>query len=817
MPRSARAGFLSRRSRGRQPAGLLASTVLVWSAVALGAALPMAAAPVSSACRSSSADGQACVYAGRPLAEALFELRGRGLNLIFSSDLVRADLIVATEPQAGPARLILDRLLTPFGLEARDGPAGTILVVRGTGSMSPAATDQEPDDAGRHGRPLSSSPILRERLRVEASRRGEVEPVIRLGRDDLAGLPAAGDDPARKLAALPGITAADRSARFSVRGGEPGEARIVLDGLEIDEPFHLQDFAAFSSIVDGATIDHVDVLTGTFPAEYGDVAGGVVDLATIDTSESGRAVAGISTINAGFLSGGRLGTGGDGSWLVSGRSWRPDVLVDSVAVNGDGLNPSYNDFLGKLQFRLPGGSLLSAHLLASQDTLDYRTDSGDARAAAADDHLYTWVNVKTPWTPRLYSHTLLSSARASRTRHGASSDPLDGTTRVDDARSWGSVAIRQDWIFDAGERSSLKWGFDLRRLEAEYAYRSHVERVDTPAPSPAGGAAIDRDFLLEPAGDEGGIYLAGRLRVAARLTIEAGVRRDRHGLARGSGTSPRLNVAWNLGERTILKSGWGLFDQPQGIHDLQIEDGVVRFSPVPRDEQRQIDLEHLFRGGLRLGLSIYDTEISRPRPRFENLFNPFQLFPESGPDRSRIAPRRARARGIEIDLGSERRRALTWRASYALASAEDESAGAWVPRSWDQRHTVTFNLDFRPREAWEVSLLGLYHTGWPTTEVRAEQVLNPDGSAGIRPILGPRNALRYPPYHRLDLKISRRFSIGDGRLALYLEVTNLYGRRNVCCADDFSYLPQPDGSVRVERTDGAWLRQLPVVGLTWDF
>src|SRR2546427_9082566 len=43
------------------------------------------------------------------------------------------------------------------------------------------------------------------------------------------------------------------------------------------------------------------------------------------------------------------------------------------------------------------------------------------------------------------------------------------------------------------------------------------------------------------------------------------------------------------------------------------------------------------------------------------------------------------------------------------------------------RHTLNVGLDYRRGDAWEVSLAGIYHTGWPTTDVSAEQVQNPDG------------------------------------------------------------------------------------------
>ena len=143
--------------------------------------------------------------------------------------------------------------------------------------------------------------------------------------------------------------------------------------------------------------------------------------------------------------------------------------------------------------------------------------------------------------------------------------------------------------------------------------------------------------------------------------------------------------------------------------------------------------------------------------------------------------------------------------------------GLTVPRSQDQRHTLNFVVNYRRAGRWEFTLAGQYHTGWPTTDVRAATLQNPDGSSAIRPILGPRNAIRFPAYHRLDLAMRRRFELSHGTLGLFLEITNLYGHDNVCCVKEFSYLPQPDGTVAVARHDGYWLRQLPVFGLTWEF
>jgi len=58
--------------------------------------------------------------------------------------------------------------------------------------------------------------------------------------------------------------------------------------------------------------------------------------------------------------------------------------------------------------------------------------------------------------------------------------------------------------------------------------------------------------------------------------------------------------------------------------------------------------------------------------------------------------------------------------------------------------------------------------------------------------------------------VTRRFALGGGVLGLQFQVMNVYGRANTCCVSDLQYQPLPDGSVRVDRIEGHWPRQLPV-------
>jgi Ca-activated chloride channel family protein len=70
------------------------------------------------------------VYAGRPLGDVLRDLQKRGLNIVFSSELVKPEMKVATEPKEKTPRKILDEVLAAHGLAVRPGPRDSLVVVR---------------------------------------------------------------------------------------------------------------------------------------------------------------------------------------------------------------------------------------------------------------------------------------------------------------------------------------------------------------------------------------------------------------------------------------------------------------------------------------------------------------------------------------------------------------------------------------------------------------------------------------------------------------------------------------------------------------
>lgn len=709
-------------------------------------------------------------FRGRRLASVLQDLRARGLNLIYSSAVVTGDLVVTVEPESERPRAILDEILPPLGLTARDGPAGSILIVR--------SPQQAPE-------PRPSYPVFVEEIvvtpgKLSIVRQDPVSPRT-VRHESVLLVPSIGADVSRVIESLPGVTAPDHSAAFSLRGGQPRDAALVLDGLELYEPFHLTSFQSPFSFVDSGIVDRIDVYGGGLTADFGDRHGGFVTMSTWAPEDPYRTRIEIGSLNSRFAYGAPTASG---SFLISARTWYPEALRDTMELGEDGLDPRFSDAYVRASFHVSPRTSLSVHALAADDRLEFseaeENESVDYRSRSS----YVWLRALQAWSPEMYSETVLSAGRLDRSREGIS-EPEDEIVAVSDERAVDLLGLRQDWTWEISGSQLLRAGFDVRRLKAEYRY--------------ARSAVSSR---LDPAGTSGGIYLAHRARLSPDFATEVGVRWDRQSHTNDHQWSPRLNAVWHPGERSEVRLGLGGFHQSQRIHELHIEDGETAFAPAELSRQAELTWQQELPGRLSLRLDGYYRRLSRLQPRYENLFNPIELFPETEADRVRVKPERARLYGAEILLsGGSDRRFHGW-VSYAWSSATDVIDGKGVPRSWDQTHAVKWLFGYRPGERWSLSLSGSAHTGWPTTPVTAPGAL------------GPRNSDRFPDYARFDAKASRAFPLSGGRLRLDLEIVNLTDRENVCCVDEISFETREDGTVDVLRELDSWLGITPSLSVT---
>lgn len=648
-----------------------------------------------------------------------------------------------------------------------------------------------------------------------------------LSAEELRELPHFGDDIVRAVTVLPGVTSNDASAEFNVRGSLTREVRFEIDGLEVFEPYHLKDYQGIFSIFDPEMLGGVDLFTGGFPVEYGDRSAGVLDLETFSPDDRTSEV-GISLLNAWGSTSGRWD---GGSYFASARRGWLDIVLEIVGDEEEedeirrGSGPTYWDVLSKVTFDLGPRQDLTVQALLSSDSNDEfereREDGGfeEESTDSSYGNYYLWTRHIAVLGQSGLLESMLSIGRVDRDRR-TSEDSPSRNFEIRDVRTMDVLQGRQDLSWQLGDEHLVKSGWEARRYEAEYDYFNELALIDVVA-SEFGVEPITR-FAGTFESEHFGLYLADRWEITPRFVIEAGARWDRHSLTDEDHISPRINGLLDFGSGWRGRFAWGHFYQSQRPNELQVEDGETTFLGAERAEHRILGLERTFRAraaSWEVRLEAYQRLIEDVRPRFENVFQTFVLNPETANDRILIAPDSAEARGAELFLTRRGGGTFDWWINYAWSEATDSLDGRDVLRATDQTHAMNLGLSWRPTPRWSFNGVWIYHTGWPTTPVSATLATGMDGEPIAVPVIGELRSDRLDDYHRLDVRASRRFALRRGVLELFIDVQNLYNRRNDAGfeVDGGNFVVDDQGNAVYRPTPEEWLGVLPSFGISWAF
>ena len=645
--------------------------------------------------------------------------------------------------------------------------------------------------------------------------------------EELRELPHLGDDIVRAITVLPGVTSNDASAEFNVRGSLTREVRYEIDGLEIFEPYHLKDYQNIFSIIDPEMLGGVDFFTGGFPVEYGDRSAGVLDLETFVPDDRAHEV-GVSLLNAWGSTSGRWD---DGSYFASARRGWLDLVLELVGDEEEeneirrGSGPTYWDVLSKVSFDLGPSQDLTVQALLSSDSNDEferEREEGGFEEESTDSsygNYYLWSRHTAFLGQTGLVESMLSMGQVDRDRRTQEDSP-SRDFEIRDVRDLEILQGRQDLSWQLGDEHLVKSGWEARRYEADYDYFNELALIDVVA-SAFGVEPVTR-FAGSFESDHLGLYLADRWEVTPRFVLEAGTRWDRHSLTDEDHVSPRVNGLFDFGSGWRGRFAWGHFYQSQRPNELQVEDGETTFFGAERAEHRILGLERTFRAraaSWEVRFEAYQRLIEDVRPRYENVFHTFVLNPETANDRIRIAPDAAEARGAELFLDRRGGGTFDWWINYAWSEATDSLDGREVLRATDQTHAMNLGVSWRPTPRWSFNGVWIYHTGWPKTPVSATLASGTDGEPIAVPVIGELRSERLDDYHRLDVRASRRFAFRGGVLELFIDVQNLYNRRNDAGfeVDGGNFLVDDQGNAVYQPSPEEWLGVLPSFGISWTF
>ena len=648
-----------------------------------------------------------------------------------------------------------------------------------------------------------------------------------------------GEDLFRAMNRLPGLSSGDYGAQFSIRGGRHDETLILLDGLEIYEPYHLKDFNEGAlSIIDVEAIDGVELLTGGFSAHYGDKRSGVMSIASRTPKQDGtHFTAGASFANAHALAEGSFASR-RGSWLVSGRRGFFDLLL-GVINKKETKAPSYQDYFGAARYKVHPNHALAFNVLHAGDRYKFSINGTTGFADSikttefannAYGNSYTWVTLKSLLSQHLAVKTLASAGHVTATREGDERHLLRPIElyAVDGNRDFAVYGLKQDFSYQRSAKMVLDWGYDARWMQANFDWMNRVtQNPDNPSLDTTGFYPRVTRRAKKTDGRTIGLYVSDRLHVLNPLTLEIGLRYDAATYTHDSDWSPRIHALIKLSDNNSLRAGWGHYRQRQGIADENAFDRLNRYFASELSKQRTLGIEHSYADAGSLRAEAYRKTGSSLRPILRNWKSGLNVFPESSEDRILVHPAATTSRGLELYHDGSMGTRTRIRAGYALAFVEERvnridhvndpltpPFDTTHPGPQDQRHALNLDVRYRASRNWSLTTAYTFHTGWPYTNEIGVPVRRRNGTMDLAVRPDSLYGARLPAYQRMDLRVTRRRQTPVSDWRFFVEIINLTNHENVLGYDIFR-VKDASGALRLQRDTETWFSILPSLGVSW--
>ncbi|HEX4567483.1 MAG TPA: TonB-dependent receptor [Vicinamibacterales bacterium] len=694
---------------------------------------------------------------GKPVAQALREIEAQGITIVFSEDLVRPDMKVREQPKSTRLTDVVNEILAPHGLTTRVAENGALVVVLKF-AESVEVAGAEPENIGR-------KPIAVPAVQV-TEMAGGLENVF------------------HTLSLLPGVTAtSDFGSRQSVRGGGPDENLIVMDHIELHNPYRLFGFV---SGINPETVQKFELHAGAFSAQYGDRLSSLLVIDTRDgsTKKAVQGLASASITDANIVLEGRLPDAQRGSWLVTARRTYYDVIAGRLSTDIKKF-PGFTDGQFKVVWNPAQRWRLTFHGLASGESMDLSDDTASAlglkntATAHTRTTLFGATAEGTIAGQALLRSTLATSVLKDRfdfTSDGCSSPLVEnapdgnggcfGQFVVGHEASTNDTTFREELGIPAGTRHAIDAGFQARVMRNTLSVAS--ENDDFPAIAVPGLGllgigrlpwhAANMPFGSSVDGNMVGAWIEDRMQAASWLSIVPGVRLDHIAFTHETLISPRFAFSMALGSRTTVTGSSGVHYQSPG-YDKAFLGGaafaVDLTSPAAsnlkseRAVQAVVGVERELNRGLSVRIETYDRRldrliVGRLETEAEREQRVAEYLPQywAGPLQTEIptdplitsVPVNAgsgHAYGLEVLLTKRPRSAgtrLTGWVSYTLSKADRETYGLTYPFDYDRRHAASVVADVRvsPRVTMSAALQAA--AGFPVTVPNGVRVATQAGT-----------------------------------------------------------------------------------------
>ncbi len=676
-----------------------------------------------------------------------------------------------------------------FTLELADGT--TVIEVTQLGYQRARLTLAVRDGLAPISVKLTDEPIPVAEITVAASsigKSGKSEGAV-VRRMDVYMTPGGAADIFQSLRTLPGISAPNEGAALFVRGGDPRETQIRIDGAAIGHPYHYEGASGgLFSILDAYMLKSAFFSSGGFTSKYGGVMSGVLDIETQDPMNL-RTVG----VNANLAGGGLTATWAlvpDKLSIITsvGQSW-PGVLFKLYGSSSEYQEtPQSSQIVDKLLYRYSPTGRLSLLHLGSTEHLAVKTNQlniADIYSSRASNGFVSlqWSDVA------LRTISLRGNVSMQRYRDTWSFSDFGQTFTEEETRA------NLDGIWHAGARHEVGFGTTVVNRRSRNTGPAAADSTDL------GEGAPTRSLSTDARVREPSIYLEDKVRVLGPLYATLGMRLARESNSDAWLNDPRAALAWRVDDRQTLRVATGRYHQGPAVEYLDPVYGNPSLGPSHAD--------HVIAG--------YEWKSDRGNVRLEGYRKDYHGLATNDSTQFYANEGTGFARGVDVLVQGAYKWVNGW-VSYGYLDSKRRELDdpSEVPSAYGVRHSVTLVGQYQISSRWSTGLRFSHTSGRPFTPVVGRTY---DAGRSIwRPVYGEHRSDEMPQYQRADLRVTRLFSLptawklpASNVCVAYVEAMNLLATPNL-----LEYVYNSDYSQRYDRKS-YFSRRLLVAGfgLSW--
>jgi outer membrane receptor for ferrienterochelin and colicin len=417
------------------------------------------------------------------------------------------------------------------------------------------------------------------------------------------------EDVLRGLQAIPGVLAAnDFSSQLYIRGSGPDQNLMLVDDIEVFNPYRLYGTI---SMFNPETVADISLITGGFPAKYGDRLSAVLDVSNRDGIRDRYfgAQVNVNITDANVIAEGKAPFGIEGSWILSARRTYYDLIVGPILrnarlVEGNTAFPNFADIQARLAFQLSPQHRLQFTGIIGRDGIDVisaarskdQPDSLNVGNITSNDvaglswHFRPNSNILNKFTVSWYNNAGTSRFAGNFVdRLNYPSDKVDSalqanpmaviqlaaaTLQSENAFGFEKWNFRDDFSFKWGKHLlEVGSGLDILTISIFFYLRPNEQLragfLAAQASGRIGALPLDTTVRQQQTYLRSNFYIQNRFEVIDdKLFIQPGIRLDYYQIIEKFYLSPRLNLSFALDDNTTLRGAWGMYVQSPGYEKL---------------------------------------------------------------------------------------------------------------------------------------------------------------------------------------------------------------------------------------------------------